>query len=705
MTKQLTATTIRLNAVDLIQTAADPSAGGGVAGAIGSFYLRSGTGQAWLKTGAADTAWQKLVQSLAWLSVKDFGATGDGTTDDTASVQAAIDACATNGGGVVWFPKGTYACTQLAINNQDNVQLVGCGPASTIKWLWNAATAAGSLLTISAGSDRTHVEGLKFDGSGLTNPNAGRDNHLIKIVGAGGGVVETHVQRCLFTGMVANSGDGVHIVGTAGNLVSRVWVANNVFNGCSRFGVGIEQGLEYGWVIDNYLTANETDIAIVSTADLNTNAVLVHGNELNHTGAVRHAMRFEGGTTTLITSLTVAENVIIGGFTAYTNIQHLVWDGNVQTSGSFASTDALMRVFGNVTNAVITNGLLDRAAGSSAGPCVSFEKATAQPSVIRCGCNVMVQEKTGAHFIQSTDATKLSIGSNILHGTDADASTTYAIQVAAVTANQSNIMIGPGNIITAEAGSYIAGVRLLANGANMVDAAVVGNGGDTMDYGVQFEVGGGGGAFTGQIVYAGNNFASTVGDYNNVGVTVRPRIGLNASTTGQNLFSGSGSPEGVTTATIGSMYLRTDGGQGSAVYYKESGSGNTGWLALGGAPIVFGAGVVGTVATAVFMAPGWITNASATELQFTVTRPGTIRNLYLEAKTAGVTTETNTYTVRKNGVDTTLTASLANDATGAASDTTHSFTVVAGDLISISVVKTGVVATGQQNVTATLELV
>lgn len=288
MTKQLTATTIRLNAVDLIQTAADPSAGGGVAGAIGSFYLRSGTGQAWLKTGAADTAWQKLVQSLAWLSVKDFGATGDGTTDDTASVQAAIDACATNGGGVVWFPKGTYACTQLAINNQDNVQLVGCGPASTIKWLWNAATAAGSLLTISAGSDRTHVEGLKFDGSGLTNPNAGRDNHLIKIVGAGGGVVETHVQRCLFTGMVANSGDGVHIVGTAGNLVSRVWVANNVFNGCSRFGVGIEQGLEYGWVIDNYLTANETDIAIVSTADLNTNAVLVHGNELNHTGAVRH---------------------------------------------------------------------------------------------------------------------------------------------------------------------------------------------------------------------------------------------------------------------------------------------------------------------------------------------------------------------------------------------------------------------------------
>ena len=42
---------------------------------------------------------------------------------------------------------------------------------------------------------------------------------------------------------------------------------------------------------------------------------------------------------------------------------------------------------------------------------------------------------------------------------------------------------------------------------------------------------------------------------------------------------GSGSPEGVITAPIGCLYSRTDGGAGSSLYVKESGTGNTGWVA------------------------------------------------------------------------------------------------------------------------------
>jgi len=41
---------------------------------------------------------------------------------------------------------------------------------------------------------------------------------------------------------------------------------------------------------------------------------------------------------------------------------------------------------------------------------------------------------------------------------------------------------------------------------------------------------------------------------------------------------GSGSPEGVITADIGSIYFRTDGGAGTSFYVKESGTGNTGWV-------------------------------------------------------------------------------------------------------------------------------
>ena len=44
-------------------------------------------------------------------------------------------------------------------------------------------------------------------------------------------------------------------------------------------------------------------------------------------------------------------------------------------------------------------------------------------------------------------------------------------------------------------------------------------------------------------------------------------------------YSGAGSPEGVVSAPVGSLYSRTDGGAGTSLYVKESGTGNTGWVA------------------------------------------------------------------------------------------------------------------------------
>lgn len=42
--------------------------------------------------------------------------------------------------------------------------------------------------------------------------------------------------------------------------------------------------------------------------------------------------------------------------------------------------------------------------------------------------------------------------------------------------------------------------------------------------------------------------------------------------------AGAGSPEGVVTAVRGSLFTRTDGGASTTLYVKESGSGNTGWI-------------------------------------------------------------------------------------------------------------------------------
>jgi hypothetical protein len=80
----------------------------------------------------------KLLNS-AYLNVRDpdYGAAGDGTTDDTAAIQAAIDDLA-NGygpantvGGTVYLPNGVYKVSS-ALLLKNKVQLVGTGARASI---------------------------------------------------------------------------------------------------------------------------------------------------------------------------------------------------------------------------------------------------------------------------------------------------------------------------------------------------------------------------------------------------------------------------------------------------------------------------------------------------------------------------------------------------------------------------------------------
>jgi hypothetical protein len=79
-------------------------------------------------------------------------------------------------------------------------------------------------------------------------------------------------------------------------------------------------------------------------------------------------------------------------------------------------------------------------------------------------------------------------------------------------------------------------------------------------------------------------------------------------------YSGTGSPNGVQAATPGSIASNQSGGAGTSFYIKESGSGNTGWVA-----VLTGS----TVLPATFAATAheWLNSYSATTGLFTATQP------------------------------------------------------------------------------------
>ena len=108
---------------------------------------------------------------------QDFGATGNGVTDDTAAVQAAINFVESSGGGTLLIPPGTYLCTPTASPaltvSSSSVRFLGLGANSSIIKKNGNGTLLSFLGTTSPSTGATHVrycslDNVAFTGNGLT---------------------------------------------------------------------------------------------------------------------------------------------------------------------------------------------------------------------------------------------------------------------------------------------------------------------------------------------------------------------------------------------------------------------------------------------------------------------------------------------------------------------------------------------------------
>jgi Pectate lyase superfamily protein len=95
----------------------------------------------WMFSGGTSGHWMPI--GSGFTDVRDFGATGDGTTDDTAALQAAIDAVKGSNSlaqmgtrGVLYLPEGTYCLT---------------APLVVTTGVWMAGTGGGTILKACSG--------------------------------------------------------------------------------------------------------------------------------------------------------------------------------------------------------------------------------------------------------------------------------------------------------------------------------------------------------------------------------------------------------------------------------------------------------------------------------------------------------------------------------------------------------------------------
>ena len=309
-------------------------------------------------TGAVTTNVQAKLQQT--VSVKDFGAVGNGTTDDTSAIQAAINSIsAAQGGYQIYFPPGIYKTTAALIIGARRIIFRGSGVlgsnSTTIK---QTSNANAHIIDASGVVDTFSIFGLELYGAGS---GTGTGSGIVL-----GTVYDSRIEGCWFTAipnasLLCQSISGVHITNngfenanygiympnTATNNSNNV-ISNNRFYSNATAGIEIDTPGANA----NLITSNLFDQNLYAIR-LNTSSTEIRGTHIGdnlfraNTIDVLTAGTGSRATHTGVTDLSIASNhseqaqnqsILINTADGVSILSNTLIDGN-QTNGGYSAID------------------------------------------------------------------------------------------------------------------------------------------------------------------------------------------------------------------------------------------------------------------------------------------------------------------------------------------------------------------------------
>lgn len=416
----------------------------------------------------------------ASLNVLDFGAIGDGVADDSAAIQAAINAVPSIG-GEVYFPRGTYLVnTKIALKGR--LSLVGESRNNTFI---KAGTVGMTVLEQNGSAYNMRIKHLGVLGDGkaaygisLVSPNQASSAHHV--------LEDLEVSSCTTNCIRLTRHIYLRLVQVYANNAPTVVLVDGVNSP----------------VFDQCLFYNATSTACMSIV---------------------------GGSQAYLRQVNLYND------TTFPSTQLLLVDAH--HGGTFFMCTFEPQGAGNVTNSVTFSDTI-------AGNCTDNQ-------LIACRFIGLANTQTHAIEIGSVGTVYKTIIQNCQF---IKPTSTESIKITNHTTTQ---VIGCVDLVTYDTPGYfpVTILNLTGNRVYVENRP---------------------GTFTEVVALADNT-----NDLGNFSIRWRDThsVNLRVGTSSVRWTSDSGSPEGVVTASRGALYTRTDGGVGTTLYVKESGTGNTGWVA------------------------------------------------------------------------------------------------------------------------------